>query len=227
MKFRPTYHHYSGSLKTVVFLAILYFLPIITHAQRAISLTPEKSDALYIGVESPVQVKVEGISPDKVYLASDGIDIQNLGDGLYTVRAEHPGKVTFTVHGEGFDYKNFDLEVKRIPDPMAALKFDNGTLITFGEMTAEEFKKAVGIGFETGGYKGKIQIDITSYNLVRVPKEGDPVEVPNNAADFNKKAQSLINAAAPGDKYYFEEVMADVEGTENLRKMNNLVFQIK
>ena len=217
---------FSG-LQSIALLAILYFLPNVTTAQHSITLTPQKGDALYIGVDNPILVKVEGIADDQVYLASDGIDIENLGKGLYNIRVVHPGKATFTVHGEGFQYKNFDLEVKRILDPLAALKFENGLVLTAGEMTPAEFKKAVGVGFETGGFKGVITIDIASYNLIRVPKQGDVLEVPVNAANFNERAKSLINMATSGDRFYFDQVMADVEGTENMRKMNSLVFTIK
>ncbi len=197
-------------------------------AQRAISLTPEKADALYIGVDNPVQVAVEGIADDKVYLASDGVEIENLGGGLYNLRVAHPGKTTFTVHGEGFDYKNFDLEVKRIPDPLAALKLEGGELKMDGELTPEQFRKAIGVGFEMKGFKGKIQLDLASFNIVRVPGDGsDPLEIANRDASFNERARVLVNAAMPGDRYYFQEVMVNAPNESEPRKVNSLVFRIK
>lgn len=226
MTFIPTQKGFFSSLQTVALLAILYFLPNVLTAQR-ITLIPQKGDALFIGVDNPVLVKVEGIADDKVYLASDGIEIENKGNGLYNVLVSNPGKVTFTVHGEGFQYKNFDVEVKRIADPMPGLKLQNGEVKKDGAIDAEAIKKAVGLGFETAGYNGTLQIEIASFNIIRVPKRGDVVEVPNTGADFTKKAKELVNTATNGDTFYIQEIQAKVAGTTELRTLPNLVFNIK
>ena len=226
MTFIPTQKGFTSSLQTVVLLAILYFLPNVLTAQR-ITLVPQKGDALFIGVDNPILVKVEGIADDKVYLASDGIDIENLGDGLYNVLVSHPGKVTFTVHGEGFQYKNFDVEVKRIADPMPGLKLQNGEVKKDGAIDAEAIKKASGLGFDTAGYNGALQIEITSFTIIRVPKRGDATEVLNASAAFTQKAKELINTAISGDTFYFQEIQAKVGGTTNHRALPNLVFTIK
>jgi hypothetical protein len=216
----------SSSLQTVAFLAIMLFSGSILKAQE-VSLRSLKSDKMYIGVENQVQVTVPGIPSEKIFIGSDGVDIEKLEDGKFNLRFHYPGKATLTVHGEGFRYKNFDFEVQRIPDPLAALSFEDGQVLTNGEMTPAEFKKAFGLGLDAGGYQGELSIEIVSYNLVRVPKEGDPTEVPVKSANFNEKAKSLVNSAISGDRFYFEQVMAKVDGTQNLRQMNSLVFHIK
>lgn len=226
MTFIPTQKGFLGSLQTVALLAILYFLPNVLMAQR-ITLIPQKGDALFIGVDNPVLVKVEGIADDKVYLASDGIEIENKGNGLYNVLVSNPGKVTFTVHGEGFQYKNFDVEVTRIADPFASLKLESGEVKSYGAIDVDTFKKAVGLGFDTAGYNGALQIEIASFNIIRVPKRGDVVEVPNTGADFTKKAKELVKTATAGDTFYFQDVQAKVAGATELRTMNSLVFQVK
>ncbi|MBK8566654.1 MAG: hypothetical protein IPN76_25815 [Saprospiraceae bacterium] len=182
---------------------------------------------MYIGVENQVQVSVPGIPSGNIYIGSDGVDIEKLEDGKFNLRFHYPGKTTLTVHGEGFKFKNFDFDVQRIPDPLAALKFENGSNLTNGEITPDEFKKTFGLGFDAGGYKGELTIEIVSYNLIRVPKVGDPVEVPVKSSNFNEKARSLVNSATSGDRFYFEQVIAKVEGTPNPRQMNSLVFYIK
>jgi GldM C-terminal domain len=213
-------------VQIVAFLAIALFSSTTLNAQE-VSLKVLKSDNMFIGVENLVQVSVPGIPSEKIFIGSDGVDIEKLDDGIFKLGFHYPGKTTLTVHGEGFKYKNFDFEVKRIPDPLAALTFEDGLVLTNGEMTPEEFKKAFGLGLDAGGYKGELSIEIVSYNLVRVPKEGDPSEVPVKSANFNEMAKSLVNSAISGDRFYFEQVMAKVDGTQNLRQMNSLVFHIK
>ncbi len=226
MKFINTNNGLLKTLQTVAFLAIALFFSTALNAQE-VSLKLLKSDALFIGVENWVQVTVPGIPSENIYIGSDGVDIEKLDNGMFKLGFHYSGKTTLTVHGEGFKYQNFDFEVKRIPDPLATLKFENGLVLSNGEITPDDFKKAFGLGLEAGGYKGELTIEIVSYNLIRVPKVGDPAEVIVKSADFNEKAKSLINSATSGDRFYFEKVMADVEGTENLRQINSLVFHIK
>lgn len=214
------------TVQIVAFLAIALFSSTTLNAQE-VSLKVLKSDNMFIGVENLVQVTVPGIPNEKIFIGSDGVDIEKLDNGIFKLGFHYPGKTTLTVHGEGFKYKNFDFDVKRIPDPIAALKMPDGTTIINDEVSAADFKKAIGVGFNSGDYKGEVTIEIVSFNLVKVRKDVDPIEIPVNAANFNEKAKSLINSAVSGDTFYFEQVMAKVDGTQNLRKINSLVFHIK
>lgn len=221
------------SLKTVAFLAFSLFFSQQIQAQD-IKLTPRNGNALYIGVENPVQVTVPGVPSDNIYVASDGIEIERLGSGLFNIRVDQPGKVVLTVHGEGFQYKNFEMEAKELPDPMkkhldpvAALKMQNGLLKMDGEMTPAEFKQAVGLGAYLPNQVGDAPVGIVSYNFVYAPKVGDPIEVPMKTADFSDAAKGLVAKASSGDRYYFQMVNASIIGVAEARAVNSLVFHIK
>ncbi|GEM_PF-3001156 len=234
MKFIVPIKGFFASLQTVVLLAILLFSQQYSTAQNVVSLTPRNGDALFLGVDNPVQVTVAGIPSDNIFIGSDQVDIEKLDNGIFNIRASTPGKVTLTVHGEGFQYKNFDLEVKQIPDPMkklgdpvAALKMQNGLLKTDGDITAAEFKQAVGLGAFIPKFVGDAPVGIVSYNMVYVPKVGDPVEIPLASANFNEKALGLVALASAGDRYYFQMVNASMIGEAQPKPVNSLVFKIK
>lgn len=193
-----------------------------------------KSDALFVGVENQVQVTVPGISSDKIYIGSDQVEIDKLEDGIFNIRAKHAGKVTLTVHGEGFQYKNFDVEVKQLPDPMksvkdpiAALRLANGQIIRDGEVTASDFQKAMGVGFVKDALTGKNKFEVVSFSVVWVRKDNDPAEVPCKSANFSEKAKALVNSAKSGDSFYIENVMVKTPNETEPRKVNSLVFRIK
>ena len=233
MVFSTTFNHFNNGLKTVVFLAFTLIVAQQVQAQE-VKLTPRNGNALYIGVENPVQVTVPGIPSDNIYVASDGISTEKLDNGLFNIRVDRPGKVTLTVHGDGFQYKNFDFEVKEIPDPMkksadpvAALKLSNGLLKPDGNMTAAEFKQAVGLGAYLPKFVGNAPVGIVSYHMVYAPKEGDPIEILLTTADFNEKALGLVSSATAGDRYYFQQVNGSVIGETEARPINSLVFKIK
>jgi GldM C-terminal domain len=222
-----------SSFQTVAFLAIVLFSSTVLNAQE-VSLRLLKGDALFIGVENLVQVTVPGIPSENIYIGSDGVDIEKMDNGIFKLGLHYPGKTTLTVHGEGFKYKNFDFEVKRIPDPLtklpdpvASMRFSDGTFKTDGELTAMEFKKAVGLSCLVLDNTIIPDYGIASYSIVRVPSGGDPAEVFLHSADFNYLAKSLVAAAAPGDTYYVEKVMATVKSETEPRQVNSLVFHIK
>lgn len=233
MNSAPTFNRYFTPLRTVVLLAFALIFAQQIQAQD-VKLTPRNGNALYVGVENPVQVSVPGVPSENIYVASDGISIEKLDNGLFSIRVDQPGKVTLTVHGEGFQYKNFDFEVKALPDPMkktpdpvAALKMSNGLLKMDSEMTAAEFKQAVGLGAYLPNTVGTAPVGIVSYNFVYVPKVGDPIEVAVKTADFNDRAKGLLEKASSGDRYYFQTVNASVIGEAEGRQVNSLVFHIK
>jgi hypothetical protein len=94
-------------------------------------------------------------------------------------------------------------------------------------MTPAEFREAAGLGVYVANAKGDAAAGIASYNLVYVPKVGDPVEVAVRTAELNDLAKSLVAKASSGDKFYFEKVMGSVAGEQDAREINSLVFRIK
>ena len=69
--------------------------------------------------------------------------------------------------------------------------------------------------------------NIQGFNLVKVAKRSDPVEVTNSSGRFASKAANLVRSAKPGDTFYFENVKARCPGDKAGRKINSLVFRIK
>ena len=179
-------------------------------AQNSINISTEKANTLFVGVTNPINIKVDGISDDQVYLASDEVEIEKMGKGLFNVRVANPGKVTLTVHGDGaFQYKNYQFDVQELQSPLAVVLFlEDGSVKIDGEISAELFKKAEGLGFR----KTDNAMTITNFNMIRVPKIGDPVEVSIYDADLNQMAKRLVQSAVSGDKFYFDNVMGTAVG---------------
>lgn len=233
MKFKNIKKGCLPVLQTVVFLAIALF-PITSSFAQEVSLKVLKSEDMFLGVENLVQVSVPGIPNEKIFIGSDGVDIEKLDNGIFKLGFHYPGKTTLTVHGEGFQYKNFDVEVKRIPDPMnnladpvAGLQLANGQIMRDGEISASDFQKAMGVGFVKDALTGNTKFEVVSFSVVWVRKDTDPAEVPCKSANFSERAKALVNAAQTGDSFYFENVMVKAPNETEPRKVNSLVFRIK
>ena len=201
--------------------------------QKTVSVAAEKMNVLFIGVENPLTVAVEGMEDDKVALASDDVEITKTGRGQYIVKALKPGNAAILVYGKGFEPKELIFRVKRLPEPIAVLNNDKSlNWREGGALNPEEFKESKGMALTMSScfyFGGEPAFEITGFSMVCVSKRDDPVEVVNRRAEFNEKTKELIAKATPGDMYYFENVMARISGTgdDNLVKLNSLAFKIQ
>ncbi|MCB0634200.1 MAG: gliding motility protein GldM [Saprospiraceae bacterium] len=191
--------------------------------RRSVTVSADKMNVFYIGVENPVSVVAAGVSSNDLRVSGNGGGLQLKGSGgKYTATVSTPGEAKITVSGGGLKTSTFDFRVKRIPDPQARLSRSAG-----GEMGNGEFKAQSGVGAFLDNFDFDAKCEIQGYNLVYVPKRQDPVESVNPGARYNDKSQRLVGQAKPGDIYYFENVKARCPGDKAGRPINSMVFKIK
>lgn len=190
--------------------------------ETSATVSADKMNVFYIGVDNPISVSVAGVSSNavKVSCAGGGCNLKG-GKGKYVVKVTKPGDVKINIAGGGLS-KSADFRVKRIPDPVAKLgkKAD-------GSMGNGEFKAQRGVIPWLDGFDFDAKCKIQGFNLVRVAKRQDPVASNNPGGTFNAKSLRLVRAAKPGDTYYFENVKATCPGDAAGRKINSMVFKIR
>jgi len=190
---------------------------------RSASVTADKMNVFYIGVENPVSITVAGASSNQVKASCSGGGCNITGSGgKYTVKVTKPGETTVNVSGGGLPNTPFKFRVKRIPDPVARLgKADDGS------MGNGEFRAQPGVipWLDNFDFQAKCKID--GFNVTRVAKRSDPIQKVNRGGTFNSEVKRIINMAKPGDKYYFENIKARCPGDAAGRKINSLNFTIK
>jgi gliding motility-associated protein GldM len=191
--------------------------------ERSVTVSAEKMNVFYIGVDNPVAVSAAGISSNelKVSISGGGGSIKKVGSANYMVNVTQPGDCKINVSGGGLrDSKPF--RVKRIPDPVARLSKKSG-----GAMGNGEFKAQGGVGAFLDNFDFDATCKIQGFNLVYVASRQDPVEVVNAGARYNAAAQRLVRKAKPGDIFYYDDVKARCPGDKVGRPINSMVFKIK
>ncbi len=191
---------------------------------RSASVSADKMNVFYIGVDNPVSVSVAGAPSNSVKATCSGCSMNGSG-GKYNVTLTKPGDITVNVTADGFPSTPFKFRGKRIPNPVPVLGAGpnkNGGLMGNGEFKAQGGLAAILEGFD---FDAKCQIQ--GYELTRVAKRQDPVSATNPGARYGSDAKRLVNAAKPGDTYYFDKVKSRCPGDSAGRKLPSIVFKIK
>ncbi|MEO1258972.1 MAG: GldM family protein [Bacteroidota bacterium] len=192
--------------------------------ERSVAISADKMNVFYIGVDNPISVSAAGVSSNdlNVNIAGGGGKMKKTGSNSWDITVSEPtNDCKINVSGGGMNASK-QFRVKRIPDPTARLgnKAD-------GSMGNGEFKAQQGLIAWLDNFDFDAKCQIQGFNLVKVAKRSDPVEVVNQSGRFNSKAANLTRSAKPGDTFYFENVKARCPGDKAGRKINSLVFRIK
>ncbi len=194
--------------------------------ERSCNVAAEKMNVFYIGVDNPVSVTAAGISSNALKVNGSGVTLRpGSSRGKYVATASRPGDATITVSGGGLKATNFKFRVKRIPDPIPVL--GAGPNKTGGAMGNGEFKAQQGLASILENFDFDAKCKIMGYSLTRVAKRQDPVENSNAGARYDSKSKRLVDAAKPGDVYYFDNVKTKCPGDSAGRKLPSVVFKIK
>ena len=191
--------------------------------ERSVAVSADKMNVFYIGVDNPISVSAAGVNSNdlKVSVSGGGGKLKKTGSNSWTITVSQPGECKVNVNaGPLKDSKGF--RVKRIPDPVARLgkKEDGG-------MGNGEFKAQQGLIAWLDNFDFDAKCRIQGFTVVRVPKREDPIESINPSGTYNSKSKRIVNAAKPGDTYYFRDVKARCPGDSAGRKINSLVFNIR
>ena len=192
--------------------------------ERSVTVSPDKMNVFYVGVDNPISVSAAGISSNelKVSISGAGGNIEKVGSNNFVVRVSRLGEeCKVNVSGGGLqDSKSF--RVKRIPDPIARLGALKDSRVGNGE-----FKAQPGVIAYLDDFDFDARCEIQGYSFTYQPARQDPVTVVNDRGPYNAESMRLVNLAKPGDTYYFDNVKARCPGDPAGRTINSLVYKIR
>ncbi len=191
--------------------------------ERSVAVSADKMNVFYIGVDNPISVSAAGVNSNdlKVSLSGGGGQLKKSGSNSWNITVTRPEPCKINVSaGPLKDSKEF--RVKRIPDPIARLGKKQD-----GAMGNGEFKAQQGLIAWLDNFDFDAKCRIQGFTVVRVPKREDPIESINPSGTYNAKSKRIVNAAKPGDTYFFRDVKARCPGDSAGRKINSMVFNIR
>jgi gliding motility-associated protein GldM len=193
--------------------------------EKSVTVSAEKMNVFYIGVDNPVAVSAAGVSTNKLKVSMSGGDISRNSDGTYTVKVSRPGKATIDVSGEGLTARK-EFRVLPIPDPAPIVNVGSADQRKGGAIPAAQAQAISGVIAELSGFAFDAKCSIQSYVLLRIPRRDD-LQQANVSGPFNSEAGRLLAQAKPGDSYQFQTIRARCPGDVAARPIGSMSFIIR
>jgi gliding motility-associated protein GldM len=189
------------------------------------SISADKMNVLYIGLQNPISVSAGGVPAEKVSASISGGNLSRTGTGTYMATVSSPGKamvsVSADIDGKVKTLGSKEFRIKYVPDPVLKVGMSKGPT-----MKAAEFKVQGGLRADLEDFLfDGVRYDIVSYRVGIDATGKDYVEADANSAYFPSGAMGAIRSLRAGDIVYFDNVR--VKGPDGkVRDMSNIKFNI-
>lgn len=197
-------------------------------AAPSATVSADKMNVLYIGVDNPVTVSVPGIASEKVRPVITGGSMISKGGGKYNVKVVKgtPGAKAYITINADFSGKTkvmgkSEFRVKTVPTPIASIAgrnegfIEKSTFAAAGGVIAkmpEDFDFALNILVSSFTMQTMKGIDLTPKLLSRGNK-------------FTDEMVNYIKGAKRGQKFWFENVEA--QAPDGKRKLTTIILTIR
>jgi gliding motility-associated protein GldM len=195
--------------------------------RRSVTVSADKMNALYVGVDNPISVVAAGISSNKLKVSGSGggLTLTKSGSGYIAKVSKPNSDAVITVSGGGLDPTKFKFRVFRIPNPIP--KMGRGPTEKGGKMGAGTFKGQKGVYADLEDFVFDARCTIDGFELTRVPARQDPVTEKNSGGTFRGRVATLVGMAKPGDIYYIDGIKGRCPGDIAGRPLSGMIFKIK
>ena len=191
--------------------------------QRSVSVSADKMNVFYIGVDNPITVAAAGVASNDVRVNVSGNASKKSGNNnKLIVTGTRPGEAKISVTAKGQTLGTFDFKVKAIPDPVPMLGKSDG-----GRIASNVFKAQRGIYALLKNFDFDAKCNIIGYDLVYAPNRGDAVRSTNAGGNFVTKSANLVKLGKPGDSYFMQNIKAKCPGDAVSRPIGTMVFTLQ
>ncbi len=189
------------------------------------SISADKMNVLYIGLENPITIAVPGANPNSVKASISQGSLIPKGGGRYVAKVSKRGDckivASVTENGKTKTY-TAPFRVRSIPKPEARL----GTLES-GSHSAGAINAQPGVYGTLGegfAYEG-VKYTINRYIFVYSPRKGDAVIVPGAGTILPPQAKSIMSRLRSGDRIIIDNIEAT--GPDGKRNLSPLVISVR
>lgn len=192
-------------------------------ANSAVSVSAEKMNVFYAGVENPVSVSAAGVAPHELVVNITGCNgtLENKGNGKFVAKVSGTGNSTVTVFKkteQGLERQGVPqvFRVKRIPDPV--LKVGNRLVPNNIDISVEDARNIFYVNADNSNFQFETQFKVVSFLLtVPRPRGSGYEEIVVAGNQMPTAARAILGSIKKGSKIYIEDVV--VQGPDGTRKL--------
>lgn len=180
------------------------------------TISADKMNVLYVGLENPVSVSVPGTSPDQlVVTASSGAKLSG-SKGRYIVEVTQGTReveISASIKSKDGSVKKVESKkyrVKQVPSPLPKIGTIDGNSASISEI---KLSPAVRCDLQDFAFEG-IKYKVVSYSWMVAGKRTGIKDGTASGAAFSGELAAALNAAKPGDKLFIENIKAEALGTK-------------
>jgi hypothetical protein len=197
------------------------------NSKPVLSISSDKMNTIYIGIENPMTVAVENIPNEKIKVTSEDVELRPNGHGKFIAIPKKLGEVKILVKTENMT-RSITFEAINVPTPLPVIYGEGIEAGINKTVTLEKMRQMKGVKTqlelqEEYDYACKV----TDFEMTRVPKGKDRITVMNEGNLFKGAAKKLIEQVEKNDIYYIDKITAKCPGSEKVRFLNGLVFRVK
>jgi gliding motility-associated protein GldM len=183
------------------------------------SVSADKMNVLYIGVDNPVTV-ASGKGWDKTTVSMQGGSLSGT-QGHYMARVTSPGMANIIVNMEGKGPVPFPFRVKYLPPAAAGI---GANLQQDGNMPAATFRAMGGIRAALVGSEFDATYNVISYTIVGAGAGFSPSAFATNSGGFwSGSAKAVADKAVPGSIMSFTNIVVKGPDGREVKAANSTV----
>lgn len=174
------------------------------------TISADKMNVVYIGLDNPISVTVEGITSDKVNARATNGTLKKVGNGKYMLTPSPGKEVVITATGTMPDGKAITskqvFRIKAIPRPRGTIRGD------YDASGPTNNLEQVTIGARMEDFEFDVNLRVTQFTIV-FPGLGSEVV---NGTSLNESAKSKARRLRPGDVVRIINIKTRLEGAPNV-----------
>src|SRR5690606_23011052 len=174
------------------------------------TISADKMNVVYIGLDNPISVTVEGITSDKVNATATNGTLKKVGNGKYMLTPSPGKEVVITATGTMPDGKAITskqvFRIKAIPRPRGTIRGD------YDASGPTNNLEQVTIGARMEDFEFDVNLRVTQFTIV-FPGLGSEVV---NGTSLNESAKSKARRLRPGDVVRIINIKTRLEGAPNV-----------
>ncbi len=187
------------------------------------TVSADKMNVFYIGVDNPVSISVPGIPNDKVKPSITNGRMSSTGSGKYNVRVESGNEATINVSaemdGQVRSMGSFKFRIRRVPDPVPYIASIREGNIPKGNLIASPI-----IIPRMENFEFDLNFTIVSYRFIITQPGGDIIERDGSGGRLTQEMINYINNARRGTRCYIENIRA--QGPDGTRGVAPISLRI-